>query len=162
MRYAEADCRIGLSNCDIQEVEMKKDSLKIYLFCCLSNYHVSELEQYYSTTEDQIKIIPIPCSGKLDVLYLTKAFETGADGVAITMCKHDDCRFLEGNLRAAVRAEIVEELLEDIGLNKERVTIIQRNDDEWEHAIREFNDFHARIKAISGDRAGIGVTVAVY
>ena len=52
-----------------------------------------------------IKTISLPCSGKVDIPYLLKAFETGADGVAIVTCKKNECRHFEGNLRAHKRAE---------------------------------------------------------
>ena len=46
---------------------------------------------------DTIKTIGLPCSGKVDVPYLIKAFETGADGVAIVTCPKNECRHFEGN-----------------------------------------------------------------
>ena len=62
-----------------------------------------------------VKTIGLPCSGKVDVPYLLKALETGADGVVIVACKKKECRHLEGSLRAHKRAEAVESLLEEIG-----------------------------------------------
>ena len=47
-----------------------------------------------------LKTISLPCSGKVDIPYLLKAFETGADGVAIVTCQKNECRHFEGNLRA--------------------------------------------------------------
>ena len=129
---------------------MNNQSLKIYLFCCSSSFDPGELVQGCSEQGDELKAIPLPCSGKADILYLTKAFETGADGVAIVTCKQGECRYLEGNLRARKRAEAVDALLEEIGLGKGRMAIIQMNDGGIEQIIREVEDFRARIKALSG------------
>lgn len=102
----------------------------------------------YSEHEGELKTIPLPCSGKIDILYLTKAFETGADGVAIVMCKQGECRYLEGNLRARKRAEAVDALLDEIGLGKGRIVIIQMKDGGVEQVIREVEDFLAKIKSL--------------
>ena len=106
----------------------------------------------YSEYEDELKAIPLPCSGKMDILYLTKAFETGADGVAIITCKQGECRYLEGDLRARKRAEAVDALLEETGLGKGRIVIIQMKDGGIEQVFREVDDFLAKIKALSGRR----------
>jgi coenzyme F420-reducing hydrogenase delta subunit len=74
-------------------------TLQIYLFCCLSNFDPAELGEMGG----EFRTIPLPCSGKADILYLTKAFETGADGVAVLTCPEGECRYLEGNLRARKR-----------------------------------------------------------
>ena len=103
----------------------------------------------YSEYEDELKAIPLSCSGKMDILYLTKAFETGADGVAIITCKQGECRYLEGDLRARKRAEAVDALLEETGLGKGRITIIQMKDGGMEQVFREIDDFLVEIKALS-------------
>ncbi len=100
----------------------------------------------------EVKAIPVPCSGKVDILYLTKAFETGADGVAIVICKQGECQYLEGNLRARRRADAIDALLEEIGLGKGRMVIIQMNDGGSEQVIREVEDFSNKIKALPRKR----------
>jgi coenzyme F420-reducing hydrogenase delta subunit len=127
---------------------MNNQPLKVYLFCCSSSFDTLESVLRYSEHKGELKTIPLPCSGKIDILYLTKAFETGADGVAIVMCKQGECRYLEGNLRARKRAEAVDALLEEIGLGKGRIVIIQMKDKGVEQVIREVEDFRARIKSL--------------
>ena len=111
-----------------------------------------------SEHEGELKIIPLPCSGKMDILYLTKAFETGADGVAVVMCKQGECRYLEGNLRARKRAEAIDALLEEVGLGKGRIAIIQEKDGGVEQVIREVEDFLARIKALPRQASPVSMT----
>ena len=127
---------------------MDDQTLKIYLFCCSSSLDPMELVRGCSEQGDELKIIPLPCSGKVDILYLMKAFETGADGVAIVACKQGECRYLEGNLRARKRAEAVEALLEELGLSKGHMVIIQMNDGGIEQVIHEVDHFRAKIKAL--------------
>jgi len=102
----------------------------------------------YSEKASELKAIPLPCSGKIDVPYLMKAFETGADGVAVVICKAGECRFLEGDLRARKRAEAVDALLGETGMGKGRITIIQPKDG-MEQVIKEIKDFQVKIKAFT-------------
>jgi coenzyme F420-reducing hydrogenase delta subunit len=102
----------------------------------------------YSQQAIGIKVVSLPCSGKLDILYLTKAFDTGADGAAILICKEGECHYMEGNMRARKRVQAVDELLEEAGLGKGRTKIIQMGDKGIKGAIHELEDFLLRIKTM--------------
>ncbi len=127
---------------------MEKRHLKIFLFCCSSNFSADELVDSLKDRDDEFRAFTLPCSGKLDILYLTKAFETGADGAAIVTCKPGECRYLEGNLRAKKRAQAVESLLEEIGLDKGRTIVIQMSEKGIEHTAKELDAFCASIKSL--------------
>jgi len=124
-----------------------KDRVKIDLFCCSSSLDPAELSNGNGVQGMEVRVIPLPCSGKADILYLTKSFETGADGVAVVTCKRGDCRYIEGNLRAQKRVEAVDALLEEIGLGRGRMVMIQLGEGGVEQVRRELEDFSARIKA---------------
>lgn len=68
-----------------------------------------------------VRIIRLPCTGKVDAILLMKALEDGADGVFIAGCLEGECHFLEGNLRAKKRVAYVKRLLEEVGTNPQRV-----------------------------------------
>jgi F420-non-reducing hydrogenase iron-sulfur subunit len=68
-----------------------------------------------------VKIILVPCSGKVDVLHLMRAIQKGADGVYVVGCLEGTCHYNEGNYRARERVEHVRNLLEEVGLEPERV-----------------------------------------
>jgi coenzyme F420-reducing hydrogenase delta subunit len=124
-----------------------KGKVKIDLFCCSGSIDPAELSYGNNGQGVEIKVIPLPCSGKIDILYLTKAFETGADGVVVVTCKKGDCRYLEGNLRAQRRVEAVDALMQEIGLGSGRAVMIQLGEGGVEQVKREVEDFHSRIKA---------------
>jgi coenzyme F420-reducing hydrogenase delta subunit len=73
--------------------------------------------QYPST----VKIIRVPCSGKVDVIHLLRAIQMGADGVYIVGCLEGTCHYNEGNFQARERVEHVRTLLEEIGMEGDRV-----------------------------------------
>ncbi|MBI5374713.1 MAG: hydrogenase iron-sulfur subunit [Candidatus Schekmanbacteria bacterium] len=68
-----------------------------------------------------VKIIRIPCTGKLDVIYILKAFENGADAVFVAGCLEGNCHYLEGNIRAKKRVMSLKKMLEEIGIEPERL-----------------------------------------
>lgn len=68
-----------------------------------------------------IRVVQVPCTGRVDVLHLLKAFENGADGVYIAGCLEGECHFLQGNLRARKRVEQVQKTLTAIGMDPDRI-----------------------------------------
>jgi coenzyme F420-reducing hydrogenase delta subunit len=68
-----------------------------------------------------VKIIRVPCSGKVDVLHLLRAIQKGADGVYVVGCLEGTCHYNEGNFRARERVEYMRTLLEEIGMESDRV-----------------------------------------
>ena len=126
---------------------MNKHSLKIYVFYCSKDLEQYQLVGVCSGLDGiTIKTIGLPCSGKIDIPYLMKAFETGADGVAIVTCKQNECRHLEGSLRAQKRAEAVESLLEEIGMGTGRMTVIELKEDGVEQVLAEIRNFFDSIR----------------
>lgn len=101
-------------------------ALKTYVFYCSNHLDAGQFAPFCRGLEaDTVKAIGLPCSGKVDVPYLTKAFETGADGVVVVTCKKNECRHIEGSLRAHKRVEAVESLLEEIGMGTGRMAVIE-------------------------------------
>jgi coenzyme F420-reducing hydrogenase delta subunit len=68
-----------------------------------------------------VRIIRLPCTGKVDAIHLMKSFEDGADGVFVAGCMEGECHFMEGNLRAKKRVAYVKKLLDEVGVNPDRV-----------------------------------------
>jgi len=68
-----------------------------------------------------VRIILLPCTGKVDAIVLMKAFEEGADGVFVAGCMEGECHFVEGNLRAKKKVAYVKRLLEEVGTNPQRI-----------------------------------------
>jgi coenzyme F420-reducing hydrogenase delta subunit len=95
----------------------------IVAFCChFCAYTAADLAgtmrlQYPSN----VRIIRIPCTGKVDVRYLLQAFEKGADGAYVAGCLEGDCHYLKGNFRAKKRVAVAKRILEDAGIGADRL-----------------------------------------
>ena len=126
---------------------MNGHQVKLYLFYCANSVDAEELRHRVASNGDEIKSIPVPCSGKIDVLYLMKAFESGADGVAVVTCKVGECKYLEGNLRAAKRAGAVNTLMEELGLGDGRI-IIARAEDGIDKVVNEIDTLRNKVRAL--------------
>jgi F420-non-reducing hydrogenase iron-sulfur subunit len=68
-----------------------------------------------------IKMIRVPCTGRIDPLFIIKAFEKGADGVLISGCHPGDCHYNAGNYHARRRWILFQELLGLIGIDSSRL-----------------------------------------
>ena len=73
-----------------------------------------------------VRAIMMPCSSKIEVSYILKILESGADAVEIVACPEKSCKFLIGSLRAEKRIEYIHSLLEKIGYSPERVGISRK------------------------------------
>ncbi len=124
-------------------------SLKLYILGCSNSFDLYELRNGLAGQDgDELKFISVPCSGKVNLLYLLKLFETGADGVMLLTCKEGECHYLEGNLRASKRAGAVDMLLEEAGLGRGRIEVFRRGDESVGQIIDLIRDFSRRVKKL--------------
>ncbi len=70
-----------------------------------------------------VRIIRVPCSGRVDPLFVLKAFQDGADGVMVLGCHPGDCHYKQGNYVAQRRYAIMHRLLEFTGVDAGRLIV---------------------------------------
>lgn len=90
-----------------------------------------------------IKIVKMPCTGRVAIIHLMRALEKGADGVFVAGCMEGDCRFQAGNLRAKKRVAYVQQILKSIGIEPERVAMFNMSSGEgpkFAEIARHFTD----------------------
>ena len=102
---------------------MKDEKIKLAVFSCQQRKDV--LLQLLGGLGDpggvNVRQVTLPCSGKLEVGHLTKALENGAEGVAIFGCPEKECHYVVGSERAKGRVRHTERILQEIGLEGDRV-----------------------------------------
>lgn len=67
------------------------------------------------------RLIRVPCTGRIDPVFIIKAFENGADGVLISGCHPGDCHYNTGNFHARRRWIIFRNLLDFVGIDSTRL-----------------------------------------
>jgi len=95
-----------------------------------------------------VKVIQVPCSGRVDILHLLKAIEDGADGVYVAGCLEGECHFLSGNLKAKKRVHYVKKILAEIGLEPERVEMYNLSSGEGPRFAEIAKEMAERIKKL--------------
>jgi len=95
----------------------------ILAFCCQYSAYVAADAAGSMRLEypDNVRVLRLPCTGKVEIDYILAAFERGVDGVIVAGCPEGDCHHQEGNLRARRRVERTKLLLEEIGLEPDRL-----------------------------------------
>jgi F420-non-reducing hydrogenase iron-sulfur subunit len=124
---------------------------EIIAFCCnFCAYAAADLAgsrrmQYPAN----VRVMHVPCTGKIEMEHILSAFEKGIDGVLIAGCLEGGCHFLEGNLRAKRRTEYLQEMLDQIGVGRTRLRMVNLS-------AAEAPTFVKRVKEIVETVKGLG------
>lgn len=99
---------------------------ELIAFCC--NYCAYAAADLAGSRRMQypanVRVVHVPCTGKIEMEHILAAFEKGIDGVLIAGCLEGGCHFLEGNLRAKRRSEYLREMLDQIGVGRDRLRMV--------------------------------------
>ncbi|RLC72045.1 MAG: methyl-viologen-reducing hydrogenase subunit delta [Chloroflexi bacterium] len=90
-----------------------------------------------------VRVIRVMCSGRVDPLFVLKAFASGADGVLICGCHPGDCHYLEGNYKALRRVTLLREMLKQLGVEEERLRldwVSASEGDRFAHIVKEMTE----------------------
>ena len=88
-----------------------------------------------------LRIVRVPCSGRINPLFIMKALTAGADGVLVSGCHPRDCHYAEGNYYARRRLEVLRGLLPVLGIDPRRFeyTWVSASEGQrWQHVVEEF------------------------
>ena len=97
---------------------------------------------------ENVRLTRVPCTGKLEVATLLKAFEDGADGVYVVGCPTDGCHNVEGSQRAAKRVAAVREALQELDVEPERVNMYHLPRGLHPEFVDAANEMNQRIEKI--------------
>ncbi len=87
-----------------------------------------------------VRILRVPCSGRVDPLFILKALRSGLDGVLVSGCHPGDCHYTAGNYHARRKFIILSRLLEYVGLDPRRVQfswVSAAEGDKFAQVVRE-------------------------
>jgi F420-non-reducing hydrogenase iron-sulfur subunit len=103
-----------------------------------------------------VKIVRVPCSGKVDTIHMMKALKMGADGVLVAGCLEGDCHFKSGNTKAAKRVTFVRNLLQELGFEPERLAMVTMSAGMGTRFAQVANEFTEQIRQLGPNpvRAG--------
>jgi len=109
----------------------------------------------YQTLQDtgaeiprEISMVRIPCTGRISKSLLFKAFEMGADGVALVGCEPGTCRYGSGTAAARENIRDMREILDLLGLGKDRLRLATFLPDDSEPLLQFLKDFCSEIRVL--------------
>ena len=123
---------------------------KIVAFCCqYCAYAAADLAgilrlQY----APNVRVIRLPCTGKVEIVQILHAFENGADGVYVAGCLEGNCHYMNGNLRARQRVERAKELLTELGIEPERLEMYNMSAAMGNRFAEVANEMTERIRSL--------------
>ena len=100
-----------------------------------------------------LRVLRVPCSGRVNPLLVVKAFAEGADGVLVSGCHPGDCHYVEGNYYARRRLELLKRLLPFMGIEPGRFEYTWVSSSEgqrWQKVATEFTEEIRRLGPFEG------------
>jgi len=96
----------------------------------------------------EVKVLQVPCTGRVDIIHLLNAIEDGADGVYVAGCLEGECHYKTGNLRTRKRVEYVKKVLKDIDIEPERVEMFNLSSAQGQRFAEIASEMVDRIKEL--------------
>ncbi len=93
-----------------------------------------------------VRIIRLMCSGAVDPIYVLKPLLDGADGVLIGGCHPGDCHYQSGNFKARRRFAVLQDTLDELGFDKDRVWLRWISASEGSYFADTIRDMTAMLK----------------
>jgi heterodisulfide reductase subunit D len=126
------------------------DNLKIVVFLCNWGPHAAfqTLQDTCCAIPREVRMVRIPCTGRISKSLLFKAFEMGADGVALVGCATGTCRYGTGTDSATHNVESTRGILEMLGVGKERLRWVSYLPEEAPELLRFLQDFQKDVQTL--------------
>ncbi|MGB8648266.1 MAG: hydrogenase iron-sulfur subunit [Anaerolineae bacterium] len=98
--------------------------------------------------ESNIRIIRVPCSGRVDPLFVAQAFQHGADGVLVLGCHPGDCHYRDGNYYARRRYTLMHGFLDFLGIDQKRIKVDWVSAAEGKRFAQVVTEFTDQVRAL--------------
>ena len=93
-----------------------------------------------------VRTFELPCTGRVNDVLLMETLQDGFDGVLVIGCHKDNCKYLDGNMRAEKRVDHVKQILTDAGIDKKHVEMVFVAPDEGARLSGIIQDFYEEMK----------------
>ena len=101
---------------------MERKELKIIGFLCnwcsYGGADTAGVSRFGQPTD--MRVIRLPCTGRMDPLFVLRSFMGGADGVLVSGCHPNDCHYTSGNFYARRRMEMLKHFMPILGIEPDR------------------------------------------
>jgi len=123
---------------------------KIAVFCC--NWCTYAGADLAGTSRmkyaPNVRLIRVMCSGRIDPYFVVKAIREGADGVLVAGCHPGDCHYINGNHKTRRRFPALKRVLEQLGIEPERVRLEWISASEGDVFVKVANEMTETIRRL--------------
>ena len=133
---------------------------RIVAFCCRECAYAAADTSANARTAlpPSVRLVLVPCTGRVGPLHLLRALADGADGVMVAGCLLGQCHYREGNFNAVDRVAFVRRLLESVGVEPERCRMFTMSAGEPPRFVAAVREMDRVIAALHGvDVAAVGL-----
>ena len=127
---------------------------KIVAFCCnwCSYAGADGAGSARLSYPEQVKIIRVPCSCRVNPMFILRAFQRGADGVIIAGCHPGDCHYTSGNYFTRRRMALLFSMLDYLGIERERTRVEWISAAEGAKFSKTMNEFCATLQELGENK----------
>jgi len=123
-----AIARPGVANAEIisqLKLRAKKDSPSLVVFICDWCLRVEDDLEILESYPENVRVIHIPCSGRIDPQMALMALRSGIDGVLVCGCAAGECHFKRGNYVSECKLGLLDSMMNQMNLNNGRVRFVR-------------------------------------
>ncbi|HRR42071.1 MAG TPA: hydrogenase iron-sulfur subunit [Syntrophales bacterium] len=95
-----------------------------------------------------VRIIRVPCTGRINPFYIVRALQEGADGVLVSGCHPGECHYITGNLSARRKFAMLKRFLDYLGLEADRTTFTWCSASEGERFAKVVSGVTERVRQL--------------
>lgn len=128
---------------------MNQVDKEIIALCCENSSYKAAAAVTDKEILDRVRIVPLPCSGKVEIDLMLQFLEAGYKAVLVVGCPKDNCMFMQGNYRAEKRVRKIQETLKEIGIDENRVRmefLSSLDTHKFVQAVRDMQEYIAGLK----------------
>lgn len=140
--YDVGEVRSNMSSL-VGSVDPKRQEPAVVALICSHHVGIKGFE-----LPDNVRSVPIHCTSRVDIIDLLKAFECGADGVAVVRCPAGACKYKDIETRVSARVRRTKELIHMLGMDAGRIELLQAVSDDGNPYAVVCADFSEKVKQI--------------
>ena len=147
------DFSVDIIGSMIKSIEIDEDEFRIVVLACENDAYpaLDSAAIKHIKMNPKVRIIPVRCLGSTNLVWVTDAFSKGIDGLILLGCKYGEnyqCHFVKGSELANYRFSKVQETLDKLQLESDRVKLVQVAINEYDSLPQIINDFVERVEEI--------------
>jgi len=132
----------------MSKTKMQPNPTKIVVYHCRNLRLFGDgAQKTYARSRPGLKLVAIPCSGKIEAHHLLKTLAAGAQGVLVLACAEKSCQYMEGSKRSHKRVDYARSWLVKLGIETDRLEFVHLSPMDQASMDRVLEEFALRLES---------------